>query len=86
MSTAWGTTGINQCITHTYLVPGIIRNFLKKDSIDFVFSQAAFEHFENIYQTFEQISVITKPGAIMIAVVDLKTHSRWIRDRDPNNI
>ena len=63
----------------------LLSNF-EKNSIDFVFSQAAFEHFENIHQTIKQLSLIVKPGAIMVALVDLKTHSRWIRDKDPNNI
>jgi ubiquinone/menaquinone biosynthesis C-methylase UbiE len=58
----------------------------EKKSIDFVFSQAAFEHFEDIDQTIKQLSEVVKPGAIMIALVDLKTHSRWIKDKDPNNI
>lgn len=58
----------------------------KKESIDIVFSQAAFEHFDNIELTLIQLSKITKPNGILIAEVDLKTHSRWIRDRDPNNI
>lgn len=57
-----------------------------KKSIDFVFSQAAFEHFEDIDQTIQQLSEVAKPGAIIIALVDLKTHSRWIKDKDPNNI
>ena len=54
--------------------------------VDIVFSQAAFEHFNDVYETIKAVSVITKPGAIIIAHVDLKTHSRWIRDKDPNNI
>jgi hypothetical protein len=37
-------------------------------------------------KTVAQLSVVCKPGAIIVAEVDLKTHSRWIRDKDPNNI
>lgn len=29
---------------------------------------------------------IVKPGTILIAEVNLKTHTRWIRDRNPLNI
>jgi len=58
----------------------------KKKSIDFVFSQAAFEHFEDIDKTIKQLKKLVKPGAIMVSLVDLKTHSRWIKDKDPNNI
>ena len=54
--------------------------------VDIIFSQAAFEHFDDINETIKALSKITNPGAIIIALVDLKTHSRWIRDKDPNNI
>ena len=56
------------------------------NSIDLVFSQAAFEHFDDISRTVEQLSIVCKPGATIVAEIDLKTHSRWIRDKDPNNI
>lgn len=55
-------------------------------SIDLVFSQAAFEHFDDVDRTVEQLSIVCKPGAMIVAEIDLKTHSRWIRDHDPNNI
>lgn len=55
-------------------------------SMDLVFSQAAFEHFDDVPRTVEQLSQVCKPGAVIVAEIDLKTHSRWIRDRDPNNI
>ena len=51
-----------------------------------VFSQAAFEHFDDINATIFQLSKVCRPGAILVAEIDLKTHSRWIRDKDPNNI
>jgi SAM-dependent methyltransferase len=55
-------------------------------SIDLVFSQAAFEHFDDVPATVARLSAVCKPGAVIVAVIDLKTHSRWIRDKDPNNI
>jgi SAM-dependent methyltransferase len=55
-------------------------------TVDLVFSQAAFEHFDDIDATISQLSTICKPGAILVAEIDLKTHSRWIREKDPNNI
>jgi len=55
-------------------------------SVDLVFSQAVFEHFDNIDATIEQMSVVCKPGAILVTEIDLHTHSRYIRDKDPNNI
>ena len=54
--------------------------------VDIVFSQAAFEHFDDIDETIKEVSDITRPGATFISLVDLKTHSRWIRNKDPNNI
>lgn len=57
-----------------------------ESSIDIVFSQAAFEHFDDIEKTISLLSKVCKPGAVLIAEIDLKTHSRWIRNKDPNNI
>lgn len=56
------------------------------NSIDLVFSQAAFEHFYNVENTIKQLSVVCKSNAIIIAEIDLQTHSRWLREKDPNNI
>jgi len=55
-------------------------------TVDLVVSQAAFEHFDDIETTISQLSAVCKPGAVLVAEIDLKTHSRWIRDKDPNNI
>jgi SAM-dependent methyltransferase len=55
-------------------------------TVDLVFSQAAFEHFDDIEITIAQLSAVCKPGAMLVAEIDLKTHSRWIGDKDPNNI
>ncbi len=57
-----------------------------ENTVDLVFSQAAFEHFDDIDATISQLSAVCKPGAILVVEIDLKTHSRWIRDKDPNNI
>lgn len=55
-------------------------------TVDLVFSQAAFEHFDDINSTVSRLTAVCKPGAILVAEIDLKTHTRWIRDKDPNNI
>jgi SAM-dependent methyltransferase len=55
-------------------------------TVDLVFSQAAFEHFDDIDATVNGLSKICRPGAVLVAEIDLQTHSRWIRDHDPNNI
>jgi SAM-dependent methyltransferase len=59
---------------------------LGDNPIDIIFSNAAFEHFENIRKTIEEISSVASPGALFIVSVDLQTHSRWIREKDPDNI
>lgn len=56
------------------------------DKVDIIFSQAAFEHFTNVGKTFLEISSVLKEGGYLITVIDLKTHTGWIRDRDPLNI
>jgi SAM-dependent methyltransferase len=55
-------------------------------SIDLVVSQASFEHLDDVAGTLRKLSALCRPGARLVAEIDLKTHSRWIRDKDPNNI
>ena len=54
--------------------------------MDIVFSQAAFEHFDNIEATAIQLRKVCNSKALLVIEVDLKTHSRWITQRAPNNI
>ncbi len=54
--------------------------------IDIIFSQAAFEHFDDIDKTIQDISRVAAKDAIAVVLIDLQTHSRWIKDKDPNNI
>jgi hypothetical protein len=56
------------------------------NTIEVVFSQAAFEHFDDVDATVTSLSTVCKSGAVIVAEIDLQTHSRWIRDKDPNNI
>jgi SAM-dependent methyltransferase len=65
------------------------KNFeIKKitNQVDIVVSHAAFEHFENIERTFREIKSVVRETGVLVAYVDLKTHTRWIRDRDPLNV
>jgi SAM-dependent methyltransferase len=59
---------------------------LKGRSFDIIVSNAASEHFDNIEQTFAEISALARKDAILVCCVDLMTHTRWLRQRDPNNI
>jgi SAM-dependent methyltransferase len=53
---------------------------------DVVVSNAAFEHFDDIPDVARQLATIVRPGGKICVFIDLKTHSRWIRDKDPTNI
>ncbi|BBD07709.1 methyltransferase domain-containing protein [Desulfovibrio ferrophilus] len=59
---------------------------IKDRQIDVVFSQAAFEHLDNPQQALSLLSTKCKSGSILVAQVDLKSHSRWVRSNDPLNI
>jgi len=57
-----------------------------EDEIDIVVSNAAFEHFIDTRKTVQQLSQLVKKDGVLAISIDLKTHSAWIRDRDPLNI
>jgi SAM-dependent methyltransferase len=59
---------------------------LQPRTVDIVISNAAFEHFDDVERTVRQLSQVVKAGGKIAALIDLQTHSRWIRERDPNNI
>lgn len=59
---------------------------LDGEGVDFVFSQAAFEHFDDTGRTIEQLNRVVRPGAVFLAVIDLQTHTRRFREQDPLNI
>jgi len=53
---------------------------------DLVVSNAAFEHFDDVPDVARQLARVVRPGGRLCVFIDLKTHSRWIRDKDPTNI
>ncbi|MFT5166259.1 MAG: SAM-dependent methyltransferase [Saprospiraceae bacterium] len=55
-------------------------------NIDLVVSNSAFQQFDDPAKTIKQLSEIVRPGALFIALIDMKTHTRWINKRDPLNI
>lgn len=63
-----------------------LETMLEPSSVDIVVSQAAFEHFDDVPRTLTQLARVARPGAVFVAEIDLMTHSRWIRERDPLNI
>lgn len=57
-----------------------------KEKVDIVFSQAAFEHFTDVERTILELEHVVKEGSLFVAEIDMSTHTRWIRDKDPLNI
>ncbi len=56
------------------------------ESVDLVVSNAAFEHFERVPEILTQVARALAPGGAFVAKVDLQTHTRVLRDRDPLNV
>ncbi|MFC3691394.1 methyltransferase domain-containing protein [Chenggangzhangella methanolivorans] len=55
-------------------------------SFDLIVSCAAFEHYDDIEKTIADCTEVARPGCQSAHIVDFQTHSRWIREHDPNNI
>jgi hypothetical protein len=53
---------------------------------DLFVSQAAFEHFDNVERTIQDLTSLAADDARLVFGIDFKTHSRWISDHDPLNI
>lgn len=63
----------------------LLRRFHEQE-FDLALSIAAFEHFDDVEETLRQLHGLLSPDALLLAEIDLQTHSRWIREADPNNI
>lgn len=59
---------------------------LTAESIDVAVSQAAFEHFSDVEKTIKQLSAIVASGGVLVAEIDLMTHTGLLRGRVPLNI
>jgi ubiquinone/menaquinone biosynthesis C-methylase UbiE len=55
-------------------------------TFDLIVSCAAFEHYDSIPDAVASLTRVARPGCETIHIIDLQTHSRWIREHDPNNI
>ncbi|MDP6046103.1 MAG: methyltransferase domain-containing protein [Phycisphaerae bacterium] len=66
--------------------PSFDLSAIEAGGIDLIVSQAVFEHFDDVQRTIDQMSKLAAPGAMLVCEIDLSTHTRWIRDRDPLNI
>lgn len=59
---------------------------LDLDGFDLVVSHSALEHVARIEKSFKSLTTRVSDRAHFIAEIDLQTHTRWVRDRDPLNI
>ncbi len=59
---------------------------LRGQGVDLVLSQATLEHISDFRRLAGQLAEVVSPGGIMLGVVDLQTHVRFLRSRDPLNI
>jgi len=55
-------------------------------TFDLIVSCAAFEHYDSVPDTVAGLTQVARPGCETVHIIDLQTHSRWIRTHDPNNI
>ncbi len=55
-------------------------------TFDLIVSCAAFEHYDHPACTIAAMTQVARPGCEAVHIIDLQTHSRWIREHDPNNI
>lgn len=63
-----------------------IRCLAGQRSFDLIVSCAAFEHYDDPAQAIASLTQVARPGCVSVHIIDLQTHSRWIREHDPNNI
>jgi SAM-dependent methyltransferase len=81
-----GRSGSMDHIDYKYRGDFKLSAALPDQSVDVVVSNAAFEHFVDVPEIARQLFRVVRPGGVLCAEIDLRTHSRWIRDKDPNNI
>lgn len=77
--------GNDDCIQYV-VDPTFDLTKLATGSVDVTVSQAAFEHFSDVEKTIKQLSTVVKSGGVLVAEIDLMTHTGFLRDRDPLNI
>lgn len=77
-----GTREFGYAVGRDFDIPRLAegRNF------DLIVSCAAFEHYDDPAQAIASLTQVTRPGCVSVHIIDLQTHSRWIREHDPNNI
>ncbi|NCC49940.1 MAG: methyltransferase domain-containing protein [Spartobacteria bacterium] len=71
----------------SYVVdPSFSFDDLPSGHVDLIFSHAAFEHIPDIPLLAKHLYRVSKPEAILVAYIDLKTHHGFLAKRDPLNM
>jgi len=63
-----------------------VQKLVGERRFDLIVSNAAFEHFDNPGEVVAALSRCAAPGALLVALIDFQTHTRFLRQHDPNNI
>lgn len=59
---------------------------LEPNSFDLIVAHSSFEHIADVDRCLGELARCARSGAVIVAEIDLQTHTRWIRDHDPLNI
>jgi hypothetical protein len=59
---------------------------LQENGFDLFVSRATVEHFQDVPAFFQRIKYALRSGGMMASLIDIKTHTRYIRDVDPLNL
>lgn len=70
----WNDRLKNSEILIKYFVPWYNINVMKKESVDFIFSQAVLEHIEDLENTYKAFYSWLKPGGYMSHQIDFSCH------------
>jgi len=77
-----GSRAFGYAVGRDFDIPRLVEGRL----FDLIVSCAAFEHYDSPATAIADLTQIARAGCEAVHIIDLQTHSRWIRERDPNNI
>jgi hypothetical protein len=66
--------GTTSDVSITYQAPWFSPKTIKEDSVDWIFSQAVFEHVDDLDHTYDVLHRWLRPGGFMSHQIDFKSH------------